>query len=512
MKIEDISTELRPRTSWESVDLGFRMIQTWARPIIVTWLLFVLPVFLVINLILWQYPVWALFLVWWLKPLFDRIPLYIVSHAVFGDIPSVTKVRRFLPSLLKPHIFKTLFWYRLDPARGFNMPVWQLEGLRGTQRASRANVLQKGVHGTAITYTYFCLFIQCLLLFACYLLLSMFIPANVDGNHVALFYNDSGTVWSGLLLNFFHFITLSLIEPFYIAGSFALYLNRRTHLEAWDIELAFRQLAKRISTVPSNQSPGTRNTSLTSIVLVLCCLILTLPLFSSQVLAAPEITNSQAKKLIAEVMSQKEFDSQRSQQGWFLKEELFKEKKSKKNQELNWLAGIFSYFIGNMLSVLLWAVVIIALIYLIIRFRHYLPAFKLNDIKQHKKATTPDILFGLELDPDSLPDDVGQYAWLLWQQDKFIAALSLLYRGALSTLVNRDGLRLSNAATEGDCVQILKQSYIKQQHEHQDIISYFQSLTQVWQYAAYAHRFPNNEQAHKLCENWPHYFKDKHVQ
>jgi hypothetical protein len=41
-------------------------------------------------------------------------------------------------------------------------------------------------------------------------------------------------------------ITL-LIEPFYIAANFGLYINRRTQLEAWDIELSFRKMAARLS-------------------------------------------------------------------------------------------------------------------------------------------------------------------------------------------------------------------------------------------------------------------------
>src|SRR5206468_3106666 len=36
-----------------------------------------------------------------------------------------------------------------------------------------------------------------------------------------------------------------LLEPFYVAAGFALYLNRRTLLEGWDIEVSLRRLAQR---------------------------------------------------------------------------------------------------------------------------------------------------------------------------------------------------------------------------------------------------------------------------
>ena len=43
----------------------------------------------------------------------------------------------------------------------------------------------------------------------------------------------------------------------------------------------------------------------------------------------------------------------------------------------------------------------------------------------------------LDVRPESLPDDVGAAAWALWQAGKVPAALSLLYRGALSRLIHR---------------------------------------------------------------------------
>ncbi len=42
-----------------------------------------------------------------------------------------------------------------------------------------------------------------------------------------------------------YLVALSLIEPLYLASGFTLYLNRRTELEGWDIEIVFRQLAAR---------------------------------------------------------------------------------------------------------------------------------------------------------------------------------------------------------------------------------------------------------------------------
>ena len=38
----------------------------------------------------------------------------------------------------------------------------------------------------------------------------------------------------------------TVIEPFYIGAGFGLYLDRRTQIEGWDIEIAFRRMRRRL--------------------------------------------------------------------------------------------------------------------------------------------------------------------------------------------------------------------------------------------------------------------------
>jgi uncharacterized membrane protein len=61
-----------------------------------------------------------------------------------------------------------------------------------------------------------------------------------------LFYEEA--LWVNILSLLFMFLIISIIEPLYVAAGFALYLNRRTHLEGWDIELIFRRIAAHLST------------------------------------------------------------------------------------------------------------------------------------------------------------------------------------------------------------------------------------------------------------------------
>ena len=39
---------------------------------------------------------------------------------------------------------------------------------------------------------------------------------------------------------------ISAIEPFYVGAGFGLYLDRRTQIEGWDIEIAFRRMRLRL--------------------------------------------------------------------------------------------------------------------------------------------------------------------------------------------------------------------------------------------------------------------------
>ena len=137
MQLDALSAVLRPRQHWEAIDLGFTMVQRWLWPVYRAWFALLLPLFLVLNLACWQQPWLAALLLWWLKPLLDRIPLYVLSHALFGNVPTLRATLRALPRLLWRQWLPALTWLRLDPARSFHLPVLQLEGLRGRERRAR---------------------------------------------------------------------------------------------------------------------------------------------------------------------------------------------------------------------------------------------------------------------------------------------------------------------------------------------------------------------------------------
>jgi hypothetical protein len=54
-------------------------------------------------------------------------------------------------------------------------------------------------------------------------------------------FTASGSVPASLLVTVPYVLVVALVEPFYVAAGFAMYLNRRVELEAWDIEQELRR-------------------------------------------------------------------------------------------------------------------------------------------------------------------------------------------------------------------------------------------------------------------------------
>ncbi|MGH8355718.1 MAG: DUF4129 domain-containing protein, partial [Pseudomonas sp.] len=141
MRLTDISVAIRPRSAWEAMDLGVLLARRHAGLLLASWALVSLPLFALFSLLLWQSPSWALLLFWWLKPAYERLPLYILSHALFGDTPTLKQALQAWPRLLKPQLLASLTWRRFSPTRSFDLPVLQLEGLAGQARSQRLVVL-----------------------------------------------------------------------------------------------------------------------------------------------------------------------------------------------------------------------------------------------------------------------------------------------------------------------------------------------------------------------------------
>ena len=79
MDLERVAAVIRPREPYEAIDLGFGLARTFARQIWLPWLICVVPLqLLVIGGLWWAHATLALLVLWWIKPLCDRIPLFVL--------------------------------------------------------------------------------------------------------------------------------------------------------------------------------------------------------------------------------------------------------------------------------------------------------------------------------------------------------------------------------------------------------------------------------------------------
>jgi hypothetical protein len=519
MRLTDASVAIRPRSAWEALDLGALLARRHAGLLMASWALVTLPVFALLCLLLWRHPGWAIFLFWWLKPAYERLPLYILSHALFGDTPTLKQALKALPGLLRPQLLASLTWRRLSPTRSFDLPVVQLEGLSGTARNQRLVVLGQRDAGAATWLTVVGMHLEGALWLGLATLFYMLVPAQIqlDWSWQSLIEAASGDwLWIEHLSNLLYVLALIAWEPVYVACGFTLYLNRRTALEAWDIELVFRQLRQRLTGVAYAlllgcglvlmQLPGSAMAASTSSTCPLPVEDPTGP--DAERLLKQSLTSQAAKQGIARLLDEPPFENREVVTLW-----RFGEEQETEEIDEDTIKALIEKFlklsefwksieiVALLFEVLLWAAVLGLLALVLWRYRDWLGAFagRLGLPSRGKKHLPPSQLFGLEVAPETLPDDIAGEVERLWSEQPR-AALGLLYRALLSRLLHDYRLPLKSAYTEAEVLRLV-------QTLEQDPLSQFsQELTLHWQNLAYGHRLPPEVLKPTLCQAWRNLF------
>jgi len=514
VQLNQITANIRLRNPWEAIDLGFALVRHFARDLYLPWFIFLACLSALIFILFPdEYQSYAFFVVWWLKPLYDRFLLNILSQKLFNEPLSTTQALKALPYLIKKTgLLSALTFRRPSFSRGFIIPVWQLEQLRGKERAERQRTLLHSAHSHAIALTLGMIFIESAIYFSFIAILMAFIPQGMtDHSLIGLLFSDDPPEEVALWLNILDYVLLTtalfLIEPFYVAASFSLYLNRRTQLEAWDIELVFKQISKRLA--ETAKGGKLLLSAVLPALLLLASLTQSSPLLaadtSSEVIPdteylAPErLPAEKSKEVIKQVMQRSELSNEKKVHNWV---EIEKEEK-KEDEDTS--PGIFyiirKFFkpVVKLISVLfessLWAALGIGILFLFLSRKHWLHLFSLSQ-KELPQHDIPEVLFGMDIRPQSLPDNIPEAARALWRKQKHREALSLLYRGALAQMANRDQIPLKSSQTEGDILKLTRQKLPEIRHQ------YLQQLTQQWKQIAYAHHLPADEKINFLLDHW----------
>ncbi|MFC6840718.1 DUF4129 domain-containing protein [Xanthomonas theicola] len=540
MRIERLDVVLRARSAWEAMELGSALVRRHAGAIWKPWLLLTVPLFALLNLGAWAIDqLWlAGLLLWWLKPVLDRIPLFVISRGVFGDVPRVRDTLRAQWGWGWGTLFGYLTWRRLSPARSVFMPLELLEGASAEQQRQRRRSLGGAVYGHALLLAGVCWHFEAMLCLACIAAILMFVPVDLLPETVRAAWalvGEENPLWADIGLNVFGWLAMTLIEPFFVGAGFGLYLNRRTEIEAWDVEMALRRLRERLAGAApllvlavallaapgaalraQTASPGAANDAV-----------------AAEPHAHPDPTTRQAQRAAGDgdaiKAPEKEQDASEDDAnapvalddvfdtvpaadarfdraadrayedpllsgkrsiGYWKKRDRNEDEKPPDADKTDprfgqalfaSVARVFA-FAGEWG---MWLLAGILLLVLLLTMKHWLPWMR-GSVRRRAPAEAP-VAQAPVLPTEPLPDDVATIARRLWAEGQHRNALALLYRASVQTVCERANLVLPPGATEAQCLRASKR--LAEEADR----SLFARMVRTWQYAAYAGRLPDDD-------------------
>lgn len=259
MDLERTSVVIRQRITAEAIDLGVVLGRHFWKSSFVGALALGLPIFLIANAALATEPWLALVVVWWAKPLLERVPLAVVSRGFFGEERRALDHLRTLRWPPLGEVLAQLSVRRFSPWRSYLAPVEQLEEQWGAQRNARVASIARQHTLAATGTTFLCLTLEMALWGGVYVWVALLTPPELDVIIGVPDYFSSGFSWELILSNALVFVAALAVMPFYVAAGFSLYIKRRIDLEAWDIDLAFRRLSARLER--EKKRPATQATT-----------------------------------------------------------------------------------------------------------------------------------------------------------------------------------------------------------------------------------------------------------
>lgn len=500
MDLSRITIKPRVRNPHESIDLGLIMARSWWKSLFLSWFIPSFIFYLILSIVFYENNWLALMLTWWLKPVWDRAPLYIASRKLFSQEVRLKETIKNLPKIYSTDIFAWLLWRRFSFTRSFDMPVTVLELQKHDKRKKRLDTLHQDSSSSASWLTIVCVHIEMIITVGLLGFLMLLIPDEVDINLMNLIIDEDFI--ANIITNAITFLSMAIIAPFYTMAGFSLYINRRIKLEAWDIEIRFRHLAKI-------HSEKLKFATL-CFAFISCFSLLTLP-NDAYADSYTSLTPEKSGTMIKEVLKGENFHKEKKISGWRLKDL----EKEKSNDEVpQWLISFIEFleriFGDNdkqednntfnaaiLLEVLLWLIVISLTLYFIYRLLNYLDV--ISPINKQTTKTTqaaPDVLFGLDVRKESIPSDVIKQTMLLWEKDQHREAIGLLYRSTLSLLIHKFLFEFYHSYTEQECSNIVQKS------ENKLLREFVSQITFIWQQVAYAHSIPLEQEVKSLCQKW----------
>jgi hypothetical protein len=254
---------LRKRGLWEALDSGILL---WKDNFFYFIPFFAIPVWIAafaLLLIPYDFRWLSWFALWWLKPLFDRLCLQVISSLFFRPSwegssangkkgppeDAASPMRVILKGLSRnffPYLLGDLLWRRFSPFRSTNMCLRLLERLKPKQYHERKKVLVQGGLNNSALLSFLALPLEAILLCGEFVFVSImfqfFLPSM---NWVLQFGMEN------IMLAFYaaYCVNYILVESLFVSMGFGLYINCRNETEGWDIQLLFQKFAQNSSRV-----------------------------------------------------------------------------------------------------------------------------------------------------------------------------------------------------------------------------------------------------------------------
>jgi len=518
MQLDKFGAIAKKRGEWQAVDLGMTMARRWYGKLLLAWLLPVAPIFIALAAIDMSSAGAVSMLLWWFKPIWEKPLLYIVSRELFGEEVRLKSVFLSFWSIIKTDFWMSITLRRFTPSRSYTAPVSVLEGLAGAERSKRTNLLTRRFSGGATWSLIGCMHIELFLILGISAAVLLFMPQNVDMDwfdsyekHTVLYDFTYYAVWM---------VCAALVAPFYVCMGFALYIQRRIDLEAWDIEIQFKRLKERRAKIKKKHH-------LTSLCLALAISLIgfgsvdnalaneTAPNEPVQEQLALSAEQQTAHTQIAEIYEGEDFKNIEHQSGWRWitpeeqQEELFPE----------WIINFFEFIarnggffeaLGNVLQVsaglvevIFWCCLAAIIIFVLYYFRDFIK-HALSNLQATEEVfeEKPTMLFGLDVTEESLPDKICDTALAAWHEGKMREALSLLLRASIVELMQDHNCDFQDGYTESECAGVVRLTL------DDKFDNCFSSLVKQWQLIAYAHAQDIDMPFEALVDSWRGVFKD----
>jgi hypothetical protein len=240
MQIDALAVRLRPRSPMEAADLGVRLCQEVAHSVYPSYLVVGLPM-MALALASYEIAQWLPTLViWWAKPWLDRTILFVLSRAAFGQGTTIGELWRAQRQVWWSQFLFTWTIRRLSLWRSLTQPIYQLEGLSIIKASARVRQIRQRHMGAALMVGSAFGLAETGVMLSLVSLAFWFAPTGLAPD-VPVLLTGQATGFVALIVPISYAAAALFLEPFYVAAGFAMYLNRRAELEAWDIEQELRR-------------------------------------------------------------------------------------------------------------------------------------------------------------------------------------------------------------------------------------------------------------------------------